>query len=296
MNAFLFRQTALVVCLFCGITALADAQGPSRRYRPPPEYVQLGKPDQEQGKRVLEEFRKSGLYSGNCYFDFEFRVMPRRGPERVVPGQLWVGQNARGPVSRIVLLPGVAGQESRLLVQNGPENAAWGWKPGTNASPARLAPTALFEKLADTDVTIFDLQMPFLYWNDFVFEGVSKVRGRPAYTFLMYPPAEVTAAAPEMTGVRVYMDTQYRQPVQSQVIGVEGKLLKSVTVIDLKIIDKQPIVKSVDFRDETLRNKSRFSVTGAAVGLDFAASIFEPGMLAELIHPPAADQILKMAP
>ena len=38
----------------------------------------------------------------------------------------------------------------------------------------------------------------------------------------MYPPAEVTAAAPEMTGVRVYMDTQYgARAVQG--IGAEGK-------------------------------------------------------------------------
>lgn len=274
----------------------ATAQGPSRRYRPAPEYVQVGKPDQEQGKRVLDEFRKQGLYSGNCYFDFELRVMPRRGEEHVVQGRLWVSQNERGPITRIVIFPGVVQNETRLLVQNGENSAVWGWRAGNSGGVSKLGTAALFQPLADTDVTAFDLQMPFLYWTDFVFEGVSKIRGRPAHTFLMYPPSEVAKEKPEIAGVRVYMDTQYRQPVQAQIIGSEGKAVKTVTVVDLKIIEKQPIVKSVDFRDEVTRNKSRFSVTGAAIGMDFLPNIFEPSMLAEPLHPPAADRVLKINP
>ena len=130
MNAQIFRQMTTVICLFCLFPGILGAQGPSRRYRPPPQYVQLGAPDQEQGKAVLREFRKNGLYAGECYLDFELRVMPRRGEGRTVSGRLWSGHNQRGPISRIVVMPGVVGQERRLLVQLGPENAAWGWRSG----------------------------------------------------------------------------------------------------------------------------------------------------------------------
>lgn len=296
MTVPLIRQMTLVICLFCFFTSLTRAQGPSRRYRPAPDYVQLGRPDQEQGKSILQEFRKNGLYAGECYLEFELRVMPRRGEERLVPGRIWSSHNSQGPITRIAILPGVVGQERRLLVQIGPESLAWGWRPGDPGEPARLSTSALFERLADTDVTVFDLQMPFLYWNDFVFEGVSKVRGRPAHTFLLYPPPEVVVEQPNLTGIRVYLDTQYHQPVQAEQIGPEGKLLKSVSVVDLKKIDDQWIVKSIDFRDEATRNKSRFSVIGAATGLDFSAGLFEPGMLKELIHPPPTERIQKIAP
>jgi len=296
MTARHFRQMTTVICLFCAATSLASAQGPSRRYRPAPEYVQLGKPDQAQGKAVLEEFRKTGMYAGECYLEFELRVMPRRGDERIVPGRAWSGHNGRGPITRIVVAPGVVGVERRVLVQIGPQSAAWGWRSGAAAEPAPLSMAGLFERLADTDVTVFDLQMPFLYWNDFVFEGVSKVRGRPAHTFLMYPPAEVTAEQPDLTGIRVYLDTQYHKPVQAEHLGPDGKVVKSFSVVDLKKIGEQWIVKSIDFRDEATRNKSRFSVTGAAVDLDFPAGLFEPGMLKELIHPPPTDRIQKIAP
>ncbi len=290
------RQMTTVVCLFLCLGCLGHAQGPSRRYRPAPHYVQIGTPDQAEGKRILEQFRQQGLYSGECYFDFELRVMPRRGEDRSVPGRLWVTRNELGPISRIVVAPGVVDQEVRLLVQNGPEGAVWGWRSAAQPTVERLSVAALFEALAASDVTAFDLQMQFLYWPEFVFEGVSKVRGRPAHTFLLYPSADVIAHKPELTGVRVYLDTQYGQPVQAEYIGPEGKALKTVTVVELKIIDKQPIVKSVDFRDDATRNKSRFSVTAAAVGLELAESIFQPGMLAESIHLPPTERIQKVGP
>ena len=297
MTARIFRQMTTVICLFCVMmTGFLPAQGPSRRYRPAPQYVQIGKLDQEQGKKILQEFRKNGLYAGECYFEFELRVMPRRGAERIVPGRVWSSHNERGPITRIVIAPGVVAQERRLLVQAGPESAAWGWRLGDTTEPVALSTGALFDRLADTDVTVFDLQMSFLYWDDFVFEGVSKIRGRPAHTFLMYPPPDVVAQQPDLTGIRVYLDTQFHQPVQAERLGPEGKLLKTITVMDLKKIDEQWIVKSIDFRDEATRDKSRFSVTGAAVGLDLSTGLFEPAMLKELIHPPPIERIQKIGP
>jgi hypothetical protein len=51
----------------------------------------------------------------------------------------------------------------------------------------------------------------------------------------------------------------------------------------------------VDLRDEETRNKTRFLVTGAAMGLDLPARLFEPATLGETIRPPAADRIKAVA-
>lgn len=284
---------AVAACLLCFVATGLTGFAQFKTYRPPPNYVQFGKPDQAEGKRIIEDFRQRGLPS-DTYLQFELRVLPRRGDERTVPARLWVGRNEKGPIWRIELAPDDATAKSRLLVQNGPQNALWSWRPDTAVK--QLGVDALFDRLAETDLTAFDLQMPFLYWNDFIFEGVARVRGRPAHTFLMYPPVEISAKRPQLTGVRVYLDTQFNALVQAEQIGAENALLKSITILDLKKVDDQWIPKSIDVRDEAARNKTRFAVTGVAFGLDLLPVLFEPVSLGEPLQPPPAGRVRAVAP
>ena len=50
-------------------------------------------------------------------------------------------------------------------------------------------------------------------------------------------------------------------------------MLKTLSILDLKKIGDQWIVKSVDFRDETTRNKTRFAVTAAALNQNFPSAL-----------------------
>ena len=284
---------AVAACLLFFVATGLTGFGQFKTFRPPPNYVQFGKPDQAEGKRIIEDFRQRGLPC-DSYLQFELRVLPRRGDERVVGARLWIGKNEKGPIWRIELAPDDIAAQQRLLVQNGPHNALWSWRPGTPVKA--LGIDALFERLANTDLTAFDLQMPFLYWNDFVFEGVARVRGRPAHVFLMYPPSEVTARRPQLAGVRVYLDTQFNALVQAEQIGAENTLLKSITILDLKKVDEQWIPKSIDVRDEETRNKTRFVVMVAALGLDLLPLLFEPASLGEPVQPPVAGRIRIVSP
>jgi hypothetical protein len=292
-----FRQVAvLAACLLFFTAAPLTSIAQSKTYRPPPNYVQFGKPDPAEGRRIIEDFRQKGL-SADLYLQFEFRVMPRRGEGKTVAAHLWIGRNEKGPIWRMELNPDDSAAQRRLLVQNGPQSALWSWQPGPlNQTAKPLGLDALFEPLADTDFTAFDLQMPFLYWNDFVFEGVARVRGRPAHVFLMYPPAEITAKHPQLTGVRVYLDTQFNALVQAEQIGADNHLLKSITILDLKKVDEQWIPKSIDVRDEVTRNKTRFAVTHVAARMDFLPTVFEPAVLPESIQPPPDDRLRSVGP
>lgn len=294
----LSRQAGLLACLVVFCAALpVESAAQSRRYRPPARYVQFGEPNQTEGRKILESFRLQGI-AGDYYLEFELRVLPRRGETRVVSGaRLWGGRNDLGPVSRVEL-PAVEGSAARrLLVQNGPRGSVWVAPAGGGAAaPGALDASALFTPLAGTDLTAFDLQMPFLYWDDFVFEGVAPVRGRPAHVFLMYPPDAIAALKPELAGVRVFLDTQFGALVQAQQIGAEERVLKSITVLDLKKVDDQWMVKTIDLRDEATRNKTQFVVTGAALGLDFSNMLFEPANLATPVTPPPAARIRRLGP
>ena len=284
---------AVAACLLCFVATGLTGFAQFKTYRPPPNYVQFGKPDQAEGKRIIEDFRQRGL-PADTYLQFELRVLPRVGEERTVPARLWVGRNEKGPIWRIELAPDDATAKNRLLVQNGPQNALWNWRP--NTAVKQLGVDALFDRLAGTDLTAFDLQMPFLFWNDFVFEGVDRHGGRPTHVFLMYPTAEIIAKRPQLTGVRVYLDTQFNALVQAEQIGAENVVLKSITIRDLKKVDDQWIPKWIDVRDEETRNKTRFAVTGIALGLDLLPALFDPASLGELVQPPPAGRMRVVAP
>ena len=273
------------------LAAALDGRAQGKGYSPPPQYLQLGKPDQEEGRHIIAEFRQMGLAAGDFFWEFDLHILPRRGPERVQHGQMWGTRNDQGALTRVVLKD-EAGVERRLLVQNGPQPAIWSWQPGA-AGAQRLGLAEQFLPLAQTDLTPFDLQMPFLFWNDFTFEGVARLRGRPAHRFLFLPPPAVAAAYPALTGVRVSLDTQFHAPVETELIGEGGRVLKTVSLLELKKTQDQWIVKTIDFRDEATRNKTRFAVTGAAMGLTFAPGLFEPATLADDVQPPAAGRIVR---
>lgn len=286
--SFLARQAALAACLVLFLAPLPAQQKGGRLL---PRYATIGQPDQAEGREILQQFRRLGIV-GDYFFAFSLDVLPRRGERHEIPGHLWGGRNAEGPISRLTIRPPGGGEE-RLLVQNGPSARAWLFRPagGDEAGPALLDPAALMEPLAGTEVTPFDLQMPFLYWDDFVFEGATRVRGRTAYAFLLYPPERFTADDVALGGVRVFLDLQFNAMMQAEQLAPDGTVVKTMTVIDLKRVGETWIVKSIDLRDNRTRNKTRFRVTAAGVGLSFSPRLFEPEMLIESVRPPAPAQL-----
>lgn len=278
------------------LTAMFLAAAPAaaqRRHRPPPDYVQLSPPDQQRGQEVLEEFRRMGI-AGDYYLEFELRVLPRRGEGMTLPGRMWGTRADSGPVTRVTVRPGDPAGEVRLLVRGGETPAVWRWRAGE--SPLRLDAAALFEPVAGAGLTAFDLQLPFLHWQDFVYEGLTRTHGRPAHQFLFYPPPEVAKQNPELTGVRAYLDTQYGGLVKTELIGAEGRLRKTLNLLNFKKVGDQWIVKSLDLFDETTRNKTRFVITAAALNLRHPAKIFEPEELEAALHPPPSEELIEIGP
>ena len=268
----------------CGLAFfLALAAGAQSRIRPEPRYAFTGSADPAEGRRILTESRRLGL-AGDYALDFTLRVMPRRGDERLVSGRMYGTRNEVGPVSLVEFPAGTEGVR-RILVQNGPQSGVW-TVPSDGADAVAVGAALLFAPLAGTDLTAFDLQMPFLFWDDCVFEGVVSVRGRPAHRFLAYPPAEIAAVRPALAGVRFYLDTQFSALVQAEELGPDETPVKTISVLDLKRTQDQWIVRTIDLRDEATRNKTRFRINAVALNLSLPRIVFAP---AHLPVPPALD-------
>ena len=269
--------------MLCLLLPSAQAQ---KEIRPPPDFLQLNPPDQAEGREIVEGFRRQGI-AGEYYLEFELQVLPRHGAEQVLHGRLWGSRNASGPISRVSVRAaaavGPSPDEVRLLIQSGPKPQIWRWAEGSAAPAAPLGLDALFEPVAGTDLTAFDLQMPFniLYWPEFVYEGLARMHGRPAHQFLFYPPADVAQRNPALRGVRAYLDTQYIALVQAELIGENNHAMTTLSLLHLKKIGDQWIVKSADCRNESTRNKTRLAFTAAALNQHFPRTIFDPASLSE---------------
>ena len=235
----------------------------------------------------MEEFRASGII-GTYWLEFDLRVLPRKGAERTVRGQILGTRGAHGPLTRLSLTNPDGIQT--WLIQSGPQPASWVQNQHEPAARALTTAESL-QPIGGTDLTLFDLQMPFLYWDDFVYEGVAKVRSRPAYSFILYPPSDLAAARPELGAVRVALDTQFHALVQAEMLDPKGAPFKSITVLDLKKIGEQWLVKSIDLRNRATRDKTRFEATAAALNLTLPETVFTPESLSISVALPEGTKV-----
>ena len=277
-----------LACSLFLLTALFPAPSfAQRRFKPPPNYVQFGKPDQSKGRQILEKSRRYGI-SGNYYLTFELQIRPHDldVDETVLYGRQFGTRNVTGPLTRVAIAPSRKALASnapgsiRLLLQSGSHPRAWEWKPGEKQAEP-LSRHGVMKPLAGSTVTPFDLEMPFMYWDDFVYEGITRFRDRPTHVFLLYPPETEKKRYPGISGVRIYVDTQFDALIQWEDLGTSGDKTKTISILDFKKVGKQWLIKSIDVRDEITRNKTRLRFTNAALNASVPPSVFDPSSLAQ---------------
>ena len=274
------RALLFVLAAGCALPALAQAD----KFTLPIDRPATGNANQADGARILADFQGAGI-AGDYWLSFELRVLPRKGTERSVTGTLLGARGPSGPLSRLTL-PG-----ERWLIESGPHPSAWLAADG--AAPRLLAAGESAQAVAGTDVTVFELQMPFLYWTDFTYEGVAQMRSRPTHSFVLRPPAGQPVPVAGLTGVRVFLDAEFRQLVQAEELGSGGVVVKTITLLDLKKVGEQWMMKAIDVRNHRTRDKTRFAITAAALGLDLPLAVFSPDNLAAEAPAVPAEKIVR---
>jgi hypothetical protein len=241
---------------------------------------------------VLEHFRRS-VYAEPLYIEFDLREMPRRGEERLSRGRLWGARNERGPIARLELDGEKGGRARALLVQGGPDPEVW--VSGAGGAGARDESALMRPLVPGAEMTPFDLQMPYLYWLDVEFAGAARMRGRQTDVYVFTPPAEFAATAPGVRSVRAYLDTQYGAFMQAEVAGADGRVAKTLSLLELKKVGERWIPRDLDVRNEVTRNKTRLSVTAVAIGIPVDPGTFDPARLGIAAAPPADARLTRVA-
>ncbi len=266
--------------------SLPAAIGQEEKIEPSPPQPHISSTEElEQlaGERILQDFRRQRL-GGDYSFKFELKHMPRRGPTSIHHGQLWGTWSDSGARTRILFLgtgSNEVGTHTAMLVHNGPQPRVWSLGRNSPQEARELGGEELFEPIfPELVVSPFDLQMPFIYWPTYVFEGKSRKLGRTVFAFLMYPPETVKKQNPVLGAVRILLEEKSRQWLKAELIDREGQPLKSFKIISVKRMGQEGFPKTIDFFDERTRSKTRFLVLAAALGQNFPKDNFSPDRLA----------------
>jgi hypothetical protein len=235
--------------------------------------------DPAQGEERIAAFRNQRL-DGDFVFHFTLEQIPRRGQGRVFKGTMWGSWNEIGPITRIRIEPadgaevdGKGGVEA--ILQNGLHAQAW-VRSLSDGTFRQLQGAALFEPVLEgLHYRWFDLQMPFLYWNDFDYHGPARVNGRPAHRFMLYPPDALDLPESGFDRVQLALDSGYNALLRVDLLDVDQPVA-SLRVRRFREIRGQWIVREIDLVDERSRDRAQFSVHSAAVGVVLRTSIFDP--------------------
>ena len=195
---------------------------------------------------------------------------------------MWGTWNEEGPITRFAILPAgltEADFESsavELIVQNGQDPKAWIKRQGSDKFEL-VEGEALFEPvLPGILYSVFDLQMPFIYWPEYQYEGPSLVgASRVAQRFLMLPPEGSMSEQRGIKGVRIGLDDTYNALWRIEVINEDKSVRSRFAVESFKKVQEQHIVKRITLTDYPSKDKTTFNVTEASVGLELDAKNFE---------------------
>jgi hypothetical protein len=240
--------------------------------------------DAEEGAQRLDAFRRQRLEGDFC-FEFELAHKPRRGRTIPYAGIMWGSWNESGSITRFRVssarpkdgestnLP----EGVELIIQNGVSPQAW-IRQNDGSDFEMIEGEALFEPIIPGLLySPFDLQMPFVYWKDFTYEGPTLVgASRVAQQFLMQPPATSASAQRGISGVRVGLDDTYNALWRIEVVNAESEISSRFAVESFKKVQEQYIVKRITLTDYNSKDRTTFEVKAAALGISLNSDLFCP--------------------
>ena len=280
----LFKRSAVYGLSAAGFFCAYSQAHAQVRLGGEPESRFMERIDVEEGTERLDAFRRQRLKGDFC-FEFELAHKPRRG--RTIPyrGIMWGSWNESGPITRFrVSSARLKDGESvnspegvELIIQNGASPQAW-IRQSEGSDFELIEGEALFEPIMPSLLySPFDLQMPFVYWKDFIYEGPTLVGvSRVAQQFLMQPPATSASAERGISGVRVGLDDTYNALWRIEVVNAESEVTSRFSVESFKKVQEQYIAKRITLTDYTSRDRTTFEVKAAALSISLNHNLFCP--------------------
>ncbi len=277
----------ILIFLAAGLLAVVPKLLGQPKGRVPPNLLQPGTLNSEEGAKLLQEFRQARMQGDYCFL-FQWKSKNNKGQTVSLGGRWWGSWNESGPISRIRIEKNP--QSLEYLLQNGPSAKLWKINSGGNFQEIESHLETLLPVAEEIQFTPFEMLMPFLYWPEYVYEGSLRTRGRPAHNFILYPPEGATVPA-NLAAVRITLDADFRALLQVDYLDASSQVIQSLRILSFKKIKNTWVIKSIDLVDQKNGRKTRFQVLAAAVDLQLPLEIFLPDRSAPIEVPKESEFI-----
>lgn len=229
---------------------------------------------------VLAGFRAARMAGGFC-MKFNIAHRPRRSDDvEFCTGTLYGTWDDAGPLFRVEIARAAAPAEKKSFILRGGKNPElWTLGDGGNA-PVRIDGNVTAPFFDGFIFTPFDLQTPFIYWENARYERTRRFRGRPVHFFKMTPPENFSAGTHDVGFVRIGFDRVYDALVSAEIFDAAGTPKKTLSLSRVQKVQGQYTIREIELRDERTRDKDEFVVFAAAMNLYFPPSVFSPAALA----------------
>ena len=228
-------------------------------------------------ERVLSEFRSYRMPGDFC-MKFEITHYLRKSDDtESCAGTLYGTWEGGVPVLRMELVQGGASRSYLLRGGKTPEL----WTLDEENRPVRMDKNSTEPFFKNLIFTPFELQTPFVYWENAQYERTRRFRGRPVHFFKMTPPESFSAENPDVGFVRIGFDRVYNALVSAEIFDTSGKLKKTFSLSRVQKVREQYTIRELELRDDITRDKDEFVVTAAALNLRFPPAVFDPASLSK---------------
>lgn len=262
-----------LIWLLLSAMLLAAAANAQPRGKVAPQFLDPTPLDEATGQAKLQRLRDARPI-GDTFLSFELAHLKKGKRASTSIGYLWSSWNDAGPISRLLVRSQNSEETQRqFILQNGPDPFLWGLTEDATSFHPVAAAKRDAPLVPEIGFTAFEVQMPFIYWPDTVYEGPLRLRGRQAHNFLLYPPSEDTAPV-GVHAVRLTLDATFNAPLRIQLLGETGASIRTLQILSFKKVGEQWLVKTIDLLNEATREKTRFQVISAATGIELPPTIF----------------------
>lgn len=234
----------------------------------------------EEAANVLDGFRAYRMAGGFC-FKFNITHHLRKSDEtEFCTGKIFGAWVAGAPVLRIEIARAATPNQKKYFLLRGGKSPEL-WTLDAEKRPVRIDGNATKPFFENLIFTPFDLQTPFVYWQDAKYERTKRFRGRPVHFFKMTPPENFPSEKTDVGFVRIGFDRVYNALVSAEIFDAAGRLKKTFSLSRVQKVQEQYTIRELELRDDKTRDKDELVVYAAALGLSFPAQTFSPESLAD---------------
>ncbi|HCJ12081.1 MAG: hypothetical protein A2Y14_00420 [Verrucomicrobia bacterium GWF2_51_19] len=224
-----------------------------------PQNLPVAKLSQEEARELVDGIR-APAYASPYRMELEVTVFPRSGTSKTYLATL-LGEYREGHEWIAVSLVD-AGKTFRWVFQNGSRPRAW-------ANDREMTTQEFLLSLhPDIPLDVYDLLMPFRFWESWQYMSAERLRARPAHTFRF--SAQDT---PTLYAADVVIDGALKAPLKAVLYTTPNVPYKTYQFLNFKKFEDEWAPETIDCIDAA-RNKVRLQVKSLLLHQTFPTSTF----------------------